>query len=218
MTQRPEAVSRQDCLKEKEAAIYGAALRLMAAGADLRDVKVQQIAEEAGIGKGTVYEYFSSKEKILCGLADYCLETETARLRAALDPCVTLAAMIDAIVDYLDDVLRTRLAAYRILAHAVASQAPPDFSDHETLALRALLADLVRRLQAAGEIDPAVSVEYSVFTLCTACAGCLIAGGCDQVSPPPGTLQNIRTLLLRALAPQGNLTPTEHDYLIDEKK
>lgn len=28
-------------------------------------MKVQQIADEAGIGKGTVYEYFASKDEIL---------------------------------------------------------------------------------------------------------------------------------------------------------
>ena len=36
---------------------------------------VQQIADEAGIGKGTVYEYFASKDEILQGMALYCFDT-----------------------------------------------------------------------------------------------------------------------------------------------
>ena len=47
-------------------------------------MKVQQIADEAGIGKGTVYEYFASKEEILHGMALHCFDTEIARFAALL--------------------------------------------------------------------------------------------------------------------------------------
>ena len=40
----------------------------------------QPLADAAGIGKGTVYEYFSSKEEILQGLGHYCFEQENARV------------------------------------------------------------------------------------------------------------------------------------------
>ena len=51
-----------DIRKERETALYEAALRLIAKGVNPAAMKVQQIADEAGIGKGTVYEYFASKE------------------------------------------------------------------------------------------------------------------------------------------------------------
>ena len=41
---------------EKETALYEAVFRLLARGEKMYSVTVQQIAEEAGIGKGTVYE------------------------------------------------------------------------------------------------------------------------------------------------------------------
>ncbi len=50
-----------DIRKERETALYEAALRLIAKGVNPAAMKVQQIADEAGIGKGTVYEYFASK-------------------------------------------------------------------------------------------------------------------------------------------------------------
>ena len=56
---------KPDTRKEREIALYEAALRLIASGVNPAAMKVQQIADEAGIGKGTVYEYFSSKEEIL---------------------------------------------------------------------------------------------------------------------------------------------------------
>lgn len=73
-----------DIRKERETALYEAALRLIAKGVNPAAMKVQQIADEAGIGKGTVYEYFASKDEILQGMALYCFDTEIARI-AVLD-------------------------------------------------------------------------------------------------------------------------------------
>lgn len=55
-----------DIRKERETALYEAALRLIAKGVNPAAMKVQQIADEAGIGKGTVYEYFASRMRS-CG-------------------------------------------------------------------------------------------------------------------------------------------------------
>lgn len=44
----------------------------------------QPLADAAGIGKGTVYEYFSSKEEILQGLAITALSRRTHVLRSGL--------------------------------------------------------------------------------------------------------------------------------------
>lgn len=51
--------------KPKEIAIYEAFISLRDEGIAFEDIKVSEIAKKAGIGKGTVYEYFSSKEEIL---------------------------------------------------------------------------------------------------------------------------------------------------------
>ncbi|MGN0306269.1 MAG: TetR/AcrR family transcriptional regulator [Lachnospiraceae bacterium] len=51
--------------KEKVQALYGAVEELLAQGADLSRLKVEDITKKAGIGKGTAYEYFSSKEEII---------------------------------------------------------------------------------------------------------------------------------------------------------
>lgn len=71
---------KPDTRKEREIALYEAALRLIASGVNPAAMKVQQIADEAGIGKGTVYEYFASKEEILHGMALHCFDTELPAL------------------------------------------------------------------------------------------------------------------------------------------
>ena len=52
-------------LPEKKAAVFRAVLKLLRQGRPLGDLKVSEIAEAAGIGKGTVYEYFPSREELL---------------------------------------------------------------------------------------------------------------------------------------------------------
>lgn len=62
----------------RKAAVYEAALQLVARGVSPAAMTIQQLADTAGIGKGTVYGYFSSKEEILQGLAEYCFPETNA--------------------------------------------------------------------------------------------------------------------------------------------
>ena len=72
----------------RKAAVYEAALQLIARGVSPAAMTIQQLADTAGIGKGTVYGYFSSKEEILQGLAEYCF----ARKTSASASCLPTAA------------------------------------------------------------------------------------------------------------------------------
>lgn len=50
---------------EKEILIFNGVTKLINEGVRLHAIKVSDIAEAAGIGKGTIYDYFKSKEDIL---------------------------------------------------------------------------------------------------------------------------------------------------------
>ena len=56
---------------KKEQQIFQGVLQLIQQGVDLHTVKVQDIATAAGIGKGTLYEYFSSKDEIIMQTLSY---------------------------------------------------------------------------------------------------------------------------------------------------
>ena len=77
----------------RKAAVYEAALQLIARGVSPAAMTIQQLADTAGIGKGTVYGYFSSKEEILQGLAEYCFARENERIRVLFADCCTLAGL-----------------------------------------------------------------------------------------------------------------------------
>ena len=50
---------------QKVRMIYQAVTELLAQRADINTIKVSDITARAGIGKGTAYEYFSSRDEII---------------------------------------------------------------------------------------------------------------------------------------------------------
>lgn len=59
--------SGRESYPPKVKAMYEAVLDLFASGRELSTLKVSEITARAGIGKGTAYEYFSSKEEMIVG-------------------------------------------------------------------------------------------------------------------------------------------------------
>lgn len=189
--------------REKELAVYAAVLRLVARGEDPAALTVHRIAAEADIGKGTVYEYFPSKEAILRGVTDYCMDTELGTLEQAAAPCQTLDALLDALLAYLAELARGRAGIYRVIAGALARQAGSDACqpDAAVLArLQALLHATLTRLRAAGEIDPDLDEGYCLYALAAAGVSCTVLLSAVGENAHGGTvLHYTRRLLQRAL-------------------
>lgn len=196
-----------DVHEARKAAVYEAALQLIGQGVSPAALKIQQLADAAGIGKGTVYEYFSSKDEILHGLAVYCFARENARIRALMADCATLAELEEIIADYLQDIVAERMGSYRMLAQALGG--PPDgplqcggMTDC-VQELRSTMLGLLRRLHAAGEIDPTLTPEYCCTALLSIVVGGLLGQCYTAVQGEETSLpRNIRQLLHRALTVQ----------------
>ena len=112
-----------DSHAQRKAKVYEAALALTSQGVSPAAMTIQQLADAAGIGKGTVYEYFSSKEEILQGVARYCFAQENERIAARFDRCRTLVDLENELVDYLQEVAAQRMSTYRLLASSFGQQA-----------------------------------------------------------------------------------------------
>ncbi len=69
----------------KEIAAFEGLFRLTREGRSFSSLKVQDIATEAGVGKGTLYEYFSSKEEILTRAILYVLDDTLQTVEATLE-------------------------------------------------------------------------------------------------------------------------------------
>lgn len=61
-------------LQNKVILMYEAVISLIEEGKDINSIKVVDITSRAGIGKGTAYEYFKSKEEIIANALFYDLK------------------------------------------------------------------------------------------------------------------------------------------------
>lgn len=190
-----------DTRKERETAVYEAALRLTAKGINPASMKVQQIADEAGIGKGTVYEYFTSKEEILRGMALHCFDTEICRIAEQILPCTTLEEMENAVVAYLEDLSRNRMETYHVFASSIGAPDAADDVEQRIQNLKTVIHKTVAVLRQSGEIAD-LPDDYCDLALLSAAAGGLVsmcwAKNCPNAA---NRTQNLHTLIHRALQP-----------------
>ena len=77
--------------------------------------KIASIAEKAGIGKGTIYEYFGSKEEIFSAVFktffDQMMAGYDELARQPIDPVQKIELMLDYTYDFLDENLAGENAA-----------------------------------------------------------------------------------------------------------
>lgn len=95
-------------LKQKEyppkvVAMNEAVASLWAEGRDLGGLTVSEITGRAGIGKGTAYEYFSSKEEIIATALEYDLKIQLERLIAIEEQAVDFRDILEKLMDWLKD-------------------------------------------------------------------------------------------------------------------
>ena len=192
--------------RQKEIAIYRATLDLLAGGAEWGAVTVQQIAEAADIGKGTVYEYFPSKDAILRAVTVYCVQSELDRVEAAAAPCQTLDTLIEAMINYITDLVKERVGIYRVVVGAlgVASPGADGCAADPALMgrLRGVLCAALDRLRQNGELAPDLDDDYCLYALMASLVSCVV--GLTVLPPaqhPPREvmLAHTRRLLGRAL-------------------
>ena len=95
--------------KAKRKRIITAAIEVFAHDG-LSNGKIATIAEKAGIGKGTVYEYFSSKEDIFAAVFkdffDQMITGYSQLLEVPMDPVRKIETMFDYTYDYLDQLMQ----------------------------------------------------------------------------------------------------------------
>jgi AcrR family transcriptional regulator len=72
-----ETRPKRQCIVEAAAAVF--------AGGGFTNTRVADIADRAGIGKGTVYEYFASKEELLFAVFEWIDSTVSKRLHEVLE-------------------------------------------------------------------------------------------------------------------------------------
>lgn len=86
---------------EKVLAMYRAVWELLDEGQDMAKMKVADITARAGIGKGTAYEYFRSKEEIVCRALEYDFFMQYQKLKSEVHEKRNFRDALESCFDWL---------------------------------------------------------------------------------------------------------------------
>ena len=89
-------------IPEKVLLIYQAVPQMLKEGADINTLKVSEITERAGIGKGPVYEYFSSKEELITRALLFYIEKKVNDIENISESQNSFPDKIHAVLDYVE--------------------------------------------------------------------------------------------------------------------
>lgn len=92
-------------ISEKEEKMYQAVLEFLGEGKNVNDIKVSDITERAGIGKGTAYEYVKSKEELLGKAILWGILSATREVEEWVNQAQGIREKYRKILDWLEEVL-----------------------------------------------------------------------------------------------------------------
>lgn len=92
-------------LCEKERLMFQAVIELIEEGMDIYSMKVSDITSRAGVGKGTAYEYFSSKEELIAKALFWIGNQHFQTVLKKIQEKTSLREQLDAIFDFVENVV-----------------------------------------------------------------------------------------------------------------
>ncbi len=161
------------------------------------------ICAEAGISPGHLYHYFASKEAIIEALVDANLKRVAERFGAAAGTSGVVATLASEVEQKkLKRVRGARSVLLDIFAEADRNPAMAEVIRKHSRGLLTLTADLVRKGQDSGEIDKTLDADGVAIVLMSVIDGTKMIGIRDPKLETGKTVELIKTMISRFLAPQ----------------
>ena len=153
---------------EKVLAMYQAVVELVREGADVNSMKVSDITARAGIGKGTAYEYFSSKEEIITNGLAFDVMEKRKELAAIVDGPGNFEEKMEHILDFVEEKFCEKqtfsmLVRIGIGSYEMSEALRAEYERvHADISCRGL-DDVMQRLIYQGVQEGVVKEENTVF-------------------------------------------------------
>ena len=203
--------ARPDLRDQREREILQAAATVFAERG-FRGTRVADIARQAGIGKGTVYEYFRSKEELFLRLFHWYTEQAFRSMRdtaqaTGLSPLTSLRRSCDSLLASCGEMQELYPLTMEFWSASTASEFREQLSrEFRQLyeSFRGVLANLLREGMACGEVGAHVQPEAIASVLVGALDGIFLQAWFDPAFDPiaaGGHFLDVLTLGIRAPSP-----------------
>ena len=151
--------------EERQTDILKAAIRVFSEhGFD--GAKMEYIAKEAGIGKGTVYEYFESKDRLFEEILKFSVDRYSQGLKEAIDQGKTIEEKIlncsrfnveflNNHMEFMHIAMQIKMLSKEIRAHHMAVHA----------VILEYYSEMIKEAKANGELRPDLNEEIAMFCI-----------------------------------------------------
>ena len=157
---------------EKEISVFKGVMALSKEGKKIYNVTVQDIAKAANVGKGTLYEYFTSKEEILLNTIVYYLSLENAKAQQIADSGMSFRDMIYNLYDLILDSFEDGFAVVNQIASGESILDIPrlisekkEYLDYAMSRRDKLVLQILKQGAEEGTIRMDFSQEYIVMAI-----------------------------------------------------
>lgn len=159
-------------LPQKVRQLYKAVLELIAEGTDVNAIKVSDITQKAGIGKGTAYDYFDSKEDIIICALLYAVSGMITRIKEEMAQYHTFREQVEHLFGAVEKELVERECFLRFVHMmtdssfcAKALQQRAALEGHTECNAMLVLTEMVDAGQKRGEVVEHLPMEYVIYSL-----------------------------------------------------
>lgn len=163
---------KADELPEKVLLLYHAVGELLDEGADLSTVKVSVITSRAGIGKGTAYDYFETKDEMIASALVFIVKDTLQEIQRNIDLHQSLAAQVNAILETVEGKTKGNTGLIRFV-HMMTDPTPISCMFREKLESQQdqcynpiyMLEQILVHAKEKGEIGADLPMKYMLYAL-----------------------------------------------------
>jgi AcrR family transcriptional regulator len=173
VSEETERQLRADARRNRERILQSARAAFAESGAD---AQIDDVARHAGVGVGTVYRHFPTKQALLTELVRQTFRLFTGWAREALEAGGEPFALIEGLLRRIAETAAGDVGVQYALTSS-AAQAARSEAQAEQDELIAVIAELVERARRAGTIRPGIEATDIAMLIC---------GVVSAMGPRPG--------------------------------
>ena len=170
-------------------------------GRGIADVRIDDIAAEAGLSVGAVYRYFASKDEIIAAVAERHRERDRRAIAALQSAGLPLGERILESLQYFFARPADRVA----IDDGAHDGGLRDRHVHDQWV--ALLAASYDQAQRDGVVRDDIPADHIARHILVACEGLAALFGVEEIAGAAGLLESLATVLADGLAPRPSPAP-----------